>query len=108
MSSGLSSGALYSGTLGVASLPNAEGEPVEVYLKDGKIPVPMWLWAVWDYEDQIVFFFNNPNSEDGVEAIGEVCSTWVEESNAATFVCSFEDVVNPQIRNFIDNHFKRE
>lgn len=47
---------LYTGTFGVLSLKNNEGEQVDLYLKENKFPVPKYIWYVVRSENRATAF----------------------------------------------------
>ncbi|XP_063917232.1 uncharacterized protein LOC135132944 [Zophobas morio] len=92
------------GTLGVATLLNNAGNHVEVYLSEGKIPVPKWLWLLWNKTERIVFHYNSPNSEEAKREIAKLCSSYIYKSSNI-YTCGFGSVIDPEMRQLIENNF---
>ena len=91
-----------SGTLGVITVP--DNEETELYLNDGKIPVPRWLWLVWDEMEAIGFYYNGPYPDEAENEFTNLCY-----SPGCIFlvlcICEFNDVIDKEMKQFIDNNF---
>ncbi|KAJ3644834.1 hypothetical protein Zmor_022536 [Zophobas morio] len=92
------------GTFGVATLPNSGGDEVELFLGEGKIPVPKWIWMNYDKKEQVLFYYNHPDPDQSETAIADMCSKY-NDLNTSVFTCLYESVVDPDMKNLIDNDF---
>ncbi|KAJ3644838.1 hypothetical protein Zmor_022540 [Zophobas morio] len=90
------------GTLGVATVPN--NEAIEIYLNDGTIPVPKWVWLLWDKREQIFFYYNGPFPEEGKDEITKLCSSY-HCLVSYLCICHLEWVIDTEMRQLIDNNF---
>ena len=97
---------LYTGSLGVLSLTNGDDKEVEIFLSNSRVPVPKWIWMVWkfgeDCHQSIVFLYNHPYEHVGTKS-GEVCSSYEVLYSSFIISCAFEDVVDPEMKEFITN-----
>ncbi|KAJ3656594.1 hypothetical protein Zmor_015662 [Zophobas morio] len=69
-----------SGTLKVATLTDSSGSDVELYLLNGKVPVPRWFWKLIYFPElhfgAIFFVYNNiyhEKSQVDAEFLAEIC-----------------------------------
>jgi hypothetical protein len=72
---------LYTGTHGVLSLKNNEGEQTEIFLKENKFPVPKYFWYVVKSENKAVAFviFNRSSISDKDRQKDSFCTSKCEE-----------------------------
>lgn len=72
---------LYTGTHGVLSLKNNEGEQTEVFLKENKFPVPKYFWYVVKSEEKAVAFviFNRASISEKERQKDSFCTSKCEE-----------------------------
>ncbi|KAJ3656590.1 hypothetical protein Zmor_015659 [Zophobas morio] len=116
------------GTLKVATLNDQNGVPVELYLQDGRFPVPRWFWKMVYLPDlqfgAIFFGYNNIyDSKIKVDAefLKEICtvdtlesirSSWslqLIDNNVATngfiYACALkpDQIIEPLVREIVTN-----
>lgn len=72
---------LYTGTHGILSLKNSEGNFVEVYLKDSRFPVPKYIWFVVKMNDKATAFviFNKAQTSEKDKQKDSFCTSKCEE-----------------------------
>lgn len=72
---------LYTGTHGVLTLKNNDGEQTEIFLKENKFPVPKYFWYVVKSENRAVAFviFNRASISDKERQKDSFCVSKCEE-----------------------------
>mgnify|MGYP005983642663 FL=1 len=107
---------IYNGVLGVSANKNDEGEYVNLYLFNGTVPIPKWYWCVFydvapEVDGRFYIDFGTPYSSIPEAELKDWWNTelciadifdYIEDGTFFYGNCTFEEVINPQLQNFID------
>ncbi|XP_063913700.1 uncharacterized protein LOC135130275 [Zophobas morio] len=116
------------GTLKVATLNNQNGVPVELYLQDGRFPVPRWFWKIVylpDLQFGAIFFGYNNIYESKIkvdaEFLNDICTVDILETirgswslqlidnsvatNGFIYACALkpDQIIEPLVREIVTN-----
>ncbi|KAJ3660606.1 hypothetical protein Zmor_005047 [Zophobas morio] len=104
----------FSGTLGVATVPNSDKEDVELYLYDGKMPVPRWVWYLVynDTSARVQMLYNYPELWDPMPIYDEwyatICPTDGGVFDGYTGYCFVDSLINEDLKKIVGEFWPRK